>query len=484
MARKIVTLYIDDTSIRLLVTHGKQIKKWAELPVEPGLIEGAVITKEAEVATRIKQLLKDQKVRAKKVIVGLSGLPFLTRPITIPRLPKAMLDEAVIREAKRVLPIPLEQVYISWQTIPSPGEKIQVFLAAVRRRSADALLKTVRQAGLDPYLMDLKPVALARVVKEATAAIVDVQPTEFDIVIMADGVPQPIRTVPLPSETQSWQGKFQMIKDELDRTIKFYNSNNVEKPLDSSVPIYVSGELAHEPELCQSLSDGLGHPILLVSSPLKCPEQFDPSGYMVNIGLALKELLPQRGTGPLVVNLNVLPAAYQPKPLSLARVLALPSALTTIGLLVPLVMLTQSASANIASMHSQLDTTNQLFTQRQLQRQEMRNNIAELEKKLAEAGVSRDTFTTALGSLDRQGKEINSNLQVATNTLPSTVSLASISYASSILTISGKSPSETEILSYARRLDASGRFSEIVIASIKKTEGESMDFTLVLKARG
>ncbi|GAI28594.1 unnamed protein product, partial [marine sediment metagenome] len=86
--------------------------------------------------------------------------------------------------------------------------------------------------------MDLKPLLLARVVKEATAVIVDVQPTEFDIVIMGDGVPQPIRTVPLPSEELSWQEKLPMIRDELDRTIKFYNSNNPEKPLVSTIPIF------------------------------------------------------------------------------------------------------------------------------------------------------------------------------------------------------------------------------------------------------
>jgi hypothetical protein len=33
MAKKVVTLYIDDTSIRLMVAQGKRIKKWADLPL-------------------------------------------------------------------------------------------------------------------------------------------------------------------------------------------------------------------------------------------------------------------------------------------------------------------------------------------------------------------------------------------------------------------------------------------------------------------
>jgi len=480
MGKKIVTLYIDDASIRLLVTHGKQIKKWTDMPLEPGLVKNGVVIEEAEVAAKIKRLFKVWKVRAKKVIVGVSGLHCLSRPITLPRLPREMLDEAVRREAKRALPVPLEQLYLSWQTIPAPEGKIQVFLVAIPCKTADTLLKVLGRAGLKPCLMDIKPLLLARVVKEETAVIVDVQPTEFDIVIMAGGVPQPVRTVALPSEALSWQEKLPMIRDELDRTIKFYNSNNPEKPLVSSVSIFASGELAGEPELCQSLSDELGYPVLLLPSPLKCPGILDPSHYMANIGLVLKKLSSEKEAGPLVANLNVLPVAYQPEPISLIRVIALPSVAIAIGLLALLLLRVQSASADITSMGGRLDITNQLLQQRLLQRQELMENIAELEKKIAEAEASRDNFTLALESLEKQNNGVNGNLEIAVNSLPSTISLGSISQADSILTINGRSPSEEEVLSYLRNLDASGRFSEITLTSIKRIEGEGMDFTLAL----
>ena len=102
MAKKIVTLYVDDTSLRLMVTDGKRIKEWAESPLEPGLIEDGVIVNEAEVAAKVKQLFEVQKVKTKKVIMGVSGLRCLTRPVILPQLPKEMVDEAVKREAKTV----------------------------------------------------------------------------------------------------------------------------------------------------------------------------------------------------------------------------------------------------------------------------------------------------------------------------------------------------------------------------------------------
>jgi len=480
MAKKTVTLYVDDTSLRLMVTDGKRITTWADLPLESNLVKGNVVIEEAEVAAKIKQLFQAQKLKTKKISVGVSGLHCLTRPIIFPQLPRVMLDEAVNREAKRVLPVSPEQLYISWQTIPAPEEgKIQVFLVAIPCETADALFKALHQAGLKPSFMEIKPLALARVVGETTAVIVDVQTTEFDIVIMVDGVAQPVRTMPFLDEALSWQDKLTMITNELDRTITFYDSNNPEKPLPSDIPIFVAGELANESELCQTLSEQIGHPVLPLPSPLECPAGFDPSRYMVNIGLALQKLPSVMETGSLVVNLNALPIPYRPKPISLTNILALPGAAIAAGLLAFLVMLTQSTSADVASIRIQMDTTDQLLQQRLVQRQELVGNIDELQKKISEVEASRNNFTAALGSLETQGAGINRLLEEAIKFLPSTINLSSISHANNLLTVSGRAPSESEVLLYLRKLDSSGSFGEVTITNMSKIEGEGMDFTLL-----
>ncbi len=484
MAKKIVNLYIDDTSLRLLITRGKLIQKWADLPLEPGLVKNGVVLKEAEVVAKIKLLFEAQQETTKKVIVGISGLHCLSRPISLPQLPKVMLAEAVRREAKRVLPVSLEQLYISWQTIPSPEGKTRVFLVAVPRKTADALFKVLRQAGLKPYHLDLKPLLLTRMVKEATAIIVDVQATEFDIVIMDDGIPQPIRTVPLPSKELSWEEKLPMIKNELDRTIKFHNSNNPEKPLESTVPMFISGELADKPELYQSLSDDLGHPALLLPSPIEYPEGLNLSRYLVNIGLALKKLLSEKETGSSVTNFNALPTPYRPKPISLIRIIALPSVSIIVGLFILLVIMIQITATDIASIHGQLNTTDQLLQQKLSQRQGLELNITALENKIATVETAQNSFTTTLTSLEKQSNEINGNLKITVTSLPATVNLSSISQSGSLLTLIGNSLSEKEILSYLRNLDASGRFSEVTIINMRRVEDAGIDFTAVLRTGG
>ena len=485
MAKKITTLYVDDTSLRLLVSHGNKIKKLSEVSLTLGQAKISATVKEAEAVAKVKQLFKSQKVRTKKVIVGLSGLHCLTRPITLPQLPREMLAEAVMREAKRVLPVPLEQLYISWQTTPLPEGKVQVFLAAIPRKTADTVLTTLRQAGLKPRLMDLKPLALARLAQEATAIIVDIQPTEFDIVIMADGVPQPVRTISFPGKALSQEKRMMMVTEELRRTIDFYNSNNPESPLHSDVSMFVSGELADEPNMYKLLSDELGYPVLPLPSPLKCHKPTDLSRYMVNIGLVLKEL--EKEAGPSVANLNILPEPYQPTPISLARITVVPGVVVVIGALVLTTVLVQEISANVSSVQNQLNKANLLIKQKQNQQKELEQSVASLEGKIAGAKASINTYTAAIGSLDKQGDLINEDLEVTVNSLPGSISLAAIDHSVDGLTIRGSSPSETEVLSYASNLDASGRFPEITIANIKRVvdeENERMNFTLVLKTGG
>lgn len=466
MASKITTLYISDTSIRMMVTRGRRIHKLADIPLDVDLADVNAKEREAKIVAKIKELFRSRRIKAKKVIIGVSGQQCLSRPLVLPLLPRAMLEEAVVREAKRVLPVPPEQLYISWQVISTTEGKTQAFMIGIPRQISDSVLAILHQLGLKPYLMDVKPLALARLVKEATAIIVDVQPREFDIVIMADGIPQPIRTVPFPQEALALPDKLSIVKDELTRTVQFYNTNKPEQPIRSGVTVYVSGELAGEPELSQSLAGELGYKILPLSSPLKCPKQLDPSQYLVNIGLALK-VLPKEA-GPLLTNLNTLPASYQPKPLSLAKVIALPATAVAIGMIVLLSLTIQNTAASIDSVHSKIDATNFILGQRQAQKKELSDSIAALQKELANAEATRTVFTAALDGLNSQGEVINGDLQATTSNLVSGLELTNILHSDQVLNISGQAPSEAEVLAYARKLKASDRFSEVTVSSLRQ----------------
>ncbi|MFH1003625.1 MAG: PilN domain-containing protein, partial [Chloroflexota bacterium] len=75
-------------------------------------------------------------------------------------------------------------------------------------------------------------------------------------------------------------------------------------------------------------------------------------------------------------------------------------------------------------------------------------------------------------------------LTTVTGTLPHPVSLANINHSGDTVSLSGGATDELAVLDYARNLDGSGRFSQVVISSMRRTEDGGMGFTLVLRKKG
>jgi len=55
--------------------------------------------------------------------------------------------------------------------------------------------------------------------------------------------PSVIRSLSLPGEGKSLAENIATINEEFSRTVAFYNSSHQQAPLDSSVPVFVSGDL-------------------------------------------------------------------------------------------------------------------------------------------------------------------------------------------------------------------------------------------------
>jgi len=484
MAKKVVTLYIDDISIRLLVAKGKRVQKWARLPLEPGLVTDGVIIDEAQVVDKLKELFKLTNIAPSEVIAGLSGLNSLYRLITLPELPEAVRDEAIRHEARRVIPVSLEQVHLAYQTLSIAKGETHLFLVAFPRNAADTLTKTLRQAGVEPYLMDLAPLALCRNVNEPRAIIINVWSTNLDIVVMADRLPQVIRSLSIPSEATSLSGMLPAITEELERTIAFYNSSHLENPLDSTVPVFVSGDLAETPESWQSLAGESSYSVSVLPSPMEFPEGFDPNQFMVNMGLALKELLPEKWEANFsLVNFNALPAVYLPKARPMAGIL-IPIAIAAVGIgaLFYAYPIVQNSMAQTADLRAQLQTTQGLVTQQQAQITTLKEQIADVspaEPLEATAAVFETTFT----NLGQERERADGDMRQIVNLLPETVDLTNVNHSGDNVNINGIAPDETDIFTYARSLRGSGRFSLVVISSITEIPPEEDEEGEVIKDR-
>ncbi len=469
MARQVVSLYIDDASVRLLVMRGRDILDWGELQLEPGLVRGSEIVQELQVAEKIRALMRQCQVRSSRVAVGVSGLFCLSRPATLPQLPRNMLGEAVKHEAKRLLPIPLDQCYFTWQVVPGPADRTQIFMVAIPRRIADALYRTLHHAGLKPSLLDIKPLALARLSSRENAIILDLQQREFDIVVLNGGIPH-IRSIALPDAALSEKDKLATIRNDLERTIKFYNSNNPSKPLDEKVPLLVSGQLQTDTALREELATATGMRVLPLECPARSPAAFQTGRYMVNVGLTARQGPAVKESRSAVAGLNCLPVEMMPRPISVRRVLMVPAIVVFLAFLALFIVVVQKASANISAARDELASVNQTIAMRQAVQKSLSDNITKLDKQVTQAEASLKTFVNVRGLIDRKRSSTNNDLALATCGLPDEVVLTGVSYVASTMTVQGAAPDEDTVLAYARALTDSGRFARVGISSVKKVD--------------
>jgi len=469
-----VTLFIEDTSIKLLVAKGQRVERWAKIPLEPGLVSDGVVQDEARVANKLKELFKQQRIGSSTVIAGLSGFNSVYRLISLPELPTDILPEAVKQEARRVIPVPIEEVYLSYQVIPATEGETRVFLAAFPKNTADALLRTLHQAGLRVNILDLTPLALCRTVDAPEAVVVDVRSTSLDIAVMVDRVPQVIRSLSLPSEAQSLEERLPAIVEELNRTITFYNSSHVEKPLSSNMPLFVSGDLAVAPDTWQSLVGTSEYSVSVLPSPIQPLEGFDPSQFMVNIGLALKnQTLNKEGTNFSLVNLNALPVTSKPKEKkSLVKILLPVIIVLGIGAVFYLVRLIQDGKGNTAAMHAQLPPIENSIAQHRDAIAVISEGISQLEPQIEPLTATAAIFQDTLSNLEEEREQVDGDLSMIVALSPEKVNLTEINHDIDSAMVKGTAPDENEILTYATSLRSSGRFLKVVISSIGAIEKE------------
>ena len=485
MAKEVTTLFIRDDVVSLLVVEGKQIKKWARLPLEPGLVRQGLVLDEEQVAAKVKELFNLENVNTAKVVVGLTGHDSLYRLIILPEMPEAVVAEAIKHEARRVIPMPSDEVYLSYQLVPAPAGERHVFLAAFPRNLADALIRTLQRAGIEPYIMDLAPLALCRTLDEPKGIIINARLDHLSIMVIEDRLPQLIRRLTLPGEAESLSEKLPSIIEELNRTVAFYNSSHAEKPIDSTMPVFVCGELAEAPESWQSLIGQVSNLVSPLSSPLESPETFSPNEFMVNIGLALKELSPEKwGMNLSLVNFNALPEVYQPKPLRIRQILVPSGIAVGIVLVILMAFLVVNGMAHNKVLRSELASIESSITQTTEDIAILGEQIGQIEADIESVEATTNILSSTLTSLGEGRDEVNIDLSQIVRLKPAKVDLTAVNHGGDTVTVSGIAPDENDIFRYARDLRSSDVFSTVIISSItlkEEEKTEEFEFEFILK---
>lgn len=295
-------LDIGSTAIRLV-----QLKRGGEhpalvaygaLPVPANLTNSDSKMDQDKIAELIRQLVRENRVTLKNVVVGLSANKVFATVITTPKLDNAQLAKAIRYQAEQYIPMAIDQVKLDWAVVDQSkdGKQLEVLLVAAANGIVDKYVTILEKAGLEPLALEANATAVARALipkNNLAVVVVDFGSLDSDISIVWNNAPRLVRSVPVGGTTlvrsvaqnlgldevqanqftykfgltqSKLEGQvFKAIKptldslvSEIDKSVKYFAGRYPEVKLEKLV---VTGSTSTLPELGPFLANSTGLPV-------------------------------------------------------------------------------------------------------------------------------------------------------------------------------------------------------------------------------
>ena len=450
MSGSLVTLDIDSGGIRLLETRGGVIKKWASVALEVDRSEEGEMSNRRYLSRMIKQLMNSNRVKPRKVRASLSGLYSVSRILSVsPVTPAGVTTREFIQElAREAMPVAVDELYLSWQMIAASEDERKVFLIGIPRNTLDKEVRSLRAAGASPHILELKAMALTRTVNQKQALIINIEPTSFDIVIVANGMPEIMRTVAWRQEELTPEETVEQLATTMELTVGFHQSRYPDIPLDLATPLFITGQISGDAALVDRLQARLKYPIGQLAPALDYPADLPVSQYAVNIGLTLRETEPSEnleGGKPVSLDMNLLPEIYSPWRLTVRQLCYAGLVVAAMAPLFPLYQVANEAWRETAGLEIKLNALNSGLGERQLElksREPIQQAIDEYNLIVNMGGGFTEDLEIINSEAARLGVQVNG-----------------IAHEGNTITVDCEAGDYVAFRAYKTTLEESGRFS-------------------------
>ncbi len=243
--KETIGLDIGSSSIKLVqLKEGKKGYSLAKMGMVPlpheAIVDGSIIDA-SSVVQAIRDLIKDQKVKARNVASSISGHSVIIKRINLPVMSEEELSDSIQWEAEQYIPFNIEEVNIDFQIIGADPEgkgQMEVLLVACKKEVVDDYVNVIREAGLNPVVLDIDAFTLENMFeinyplpKEENIALVNIGASVTNINILSEGITSFTRDVAVGGNrlTEEIQKAFHLNFDDAERLKKGGEVEGVEK---------------------------------------------------------------------------------------------------------------------------------------------------------------------------------------------------------------------------------------------------------------
>ena len=336
-----IALDIGSTFIKLVQLKGSkgtyQLVKFGMVPLPPEVIVEGAVMDAGRVVDAIKELIAAQNVKVKEAVISVSGSSVIIKRISVTDTTEEELAESIKWEAEQYIPFSIDDVNVDFQKLgPGAAEgQADVLLVAVKKDKINDYVNLVKEAGLEPVVMDVDAFALANMyelnyeMSAGITALLNIGASVMNISILKDGMSIFTRDITVGGNryTEALQKEFGLgyedaervkrgaiaegldasnvatvmssvtedIVGETQRSFDFFRSTTGS---DSVSRVLVSGGCARIGNFISALSERIGIPVE-ITNPFKNikvdPKHFNPAALQeagpqcaVAVGLAMR----------------------------------------------------------------------------------------------------------------------------------------------------------------------------------------------------
>ena len=246
-----------------------------------------------KIAILLKKLYNNAGITSYQATTALPNFSVFNSVITLPMMNKKELDSAVRWEAKKFVPMPIEDVVLDWHIIDTISvdkrrKNYRILLTAAAKNLVRRYVEIFKQADLELLSLETESFALARSLigkSQATTMIIDTSAVTTDIIIIEKGIPVLNRSIDVGGITIS-----RAIANSLN--IDFKRAEQFKRDIGmkglSKIPQVIEGIL-------KPVVDEMGYSLKLYQEQLgKKVEQIILSGgsaYLPNLGEYFSKIL-------------------------------------------------------------------------------------------------------------------------------------------------------------------------------------------------
>ena len=192
------------------------------------------ILSDKEISQVIKDLLRQTKTKTNIAYVSLPVFATFSTLIDLPMMPEEEMASAIPFEAKKYIPVPLDEVMLDWSVILTepalngqPAAGIRIMLVAVLKEVIERYTKISQLANLEIKILEAESFSLARSLigqEKNPIVLIDIGSFFTDIALVRNGSVYVIHNAKKVLDPASGELNRESLAAEIERVINLYKT--------------------------------------------------------------------------------------------------------------------------------------------------------------------------------------------------------------------------------------------------------------------